>query len=350
MLYAMHEATYYASMPARLMARAARDFWSSPINPAASTELGRSLYAGADLFANVTRRYGRPAWGIDSVTIDGAPVRVRPVEIWRSPWVKLLHFVRDTADLRRARARGARTGRADRRPALRAPRDAAARHGAGVPCRTTRSTSPTGRTPATCRCSTGRFDFHDYIDQVSAMIRAIGPRAARGRGLPAGTAGAGGGRLMAEDDDPARPASLTFMGSPIDARLSPTVANRLAEERPFTWFQRRMIYTVPAALSGRAAARLSGLRAALQLHADEPRAAPGGAPALLRPPGQAATATPPTSIGSSTTSTSRSWTSPKSSTCRPSRSCSSSYLLPKGELTHRGRLVRPRGDHRHRRS
>ena len=37
--------------------------------------------------------------------------------------------------------------------------------------------------------------------------------------------------LMSEDGDPSRPASMTFMGSPIDARLSPTVTNRLAEER-----------------------------------------------------------------------------------------------------------------------
>ncbi|MDR3509694.1 MAG: polyhydroxyalkanoate depolymerase, partial [Caulobacteraceae bacterium] len=40
------------------------------------------------------------------------------------------------------------------------------------------------------------------------------------------------------------------MGSPIDARLSPTVTNKLAEERPFTWFQRSMIYTVPAPYPG----------------------------------------------------------------------------------------------------
>jgi poly(3-hydroxybutyrate) depolymerase len=36
--------------------------------------------------------------------------------------------------------------------------------------------------------------------------------------------------MMAEDDDPNRPASMTFMGSPIDARRSPTVPNELAEE------------------------------------------------------------------------------------------------------------------------
>jgi poly(3-hydroxybutyrate) depolymerase len=40
------------------------------------------------------------------------------------------------------------------------------------------------------------------------------------------------------------------MGSPIDARLSPTVTNKLAEERPFTWFQRQMIYTVPPPYPG----------------------------------------------------------------------------------------------------
>jgi poly(3-hydroxybutyrate) depolymerase len=50
---------------------------------------------------------------------------------------------------------------------------------------------------------------------------------------------------MAEDEHPNRPASMTFMGSPIDARLSPTVTNQLAEAKPFTWFKSNMIHTVP---------------------------------------------------------------------------------------------------------
>jgi poly(3-hydroxybutyrate) depolymerase len=56
--------------------------------------------------------------------------------------------------------------------------------------------------------------------------------------------------LMAEDEDPARPASMTFMGSPIDARLSPTVTNKLAVEKPFAWFQSNMIDTVPGPYPG----------------------------------------------------------------------------------------------------
>ena len=38
---------------------------------------------------------------------------------------------------------------------------------------------------------------------------------------------------------------MTYMGSPIDARKSPTVPNLLAEERSFEWFKEKMIYTVP---------------------------------------------------------------------------------------------------------
>src|SRR5688572_14169060 len=74
MLYSLYEAGYYGSTPLRMAARMTRDFWSSPLNPGRDSELGRRLYASADLLANLTRRYGRPAWGIDSVTINGLPV------------------------------------------------------------------------------------------------------------------------------------------------------------------------------------------------------------------------------------------------------------------------------------
>ena len=77
MLYALHEAAYYASTPMRQMALAARDFWGSPLNPAADTAVGRRMHAGADLFANITRRYGKPKWGIDTVKIGQVDVRVR---------------------------------------------------------------------------------------------------------------------------------------------------------------------------------------------------------------------------------------------------------------------------------
>jgi len=55
---------------------------------------------------------------------------------------------------------------------------------------------------------------------------------------------------MTRDANVCRPASMTFMGSPIDARLSPTVTNQLAEEKPFAWFKSNMIHTVPPPYPG----------------------------------------------------------------------------------------------------
>ena len=111
MLYTLHELGYQAAVPSRLAARAARDFWAHPLNPLAETDLGRLAYAGASFYADVTRRYVKPEWGIPSVSIDGQEVRVRPTTVWSSPWCDLLHVARDPADLRRA-------GRRELQPAV----------------------------------------------------------------------------------------------------------------------------------------------------------------------------------------------------------------------------------------
>ena len=63
MLYALQEYAYHAATPMRFAARLTRDCWNSAANPMANTEFGRNLYAAADLFSNVTRRYGKPQVG-----------------------------------------------------------------------------------------------------------------------------------------------------------------------------------------------------------------------------------------------------------------------------------------------
>jgi poly(3-hydroxybutyrate) depolymerase len=249
MLYTLHEASYHASTPLRMGARAMRDFWSSSVNLAADTRMGRTLYAGADLFANVTRRYGRPEWNIDSVNLEGVDIQVRPVVVWSSPWVRLTHFSRDAADMRRA-------GRTRSEPAVLivAPLSG---HYATLLRGTVQAFLRDHEVYVTDWSNArdvpmldGRFDFHDYVDHVRAMLSAIGPRAHVVAVCQPGPPVLAAASLMAEDADPNRPASMTFMGSPIDARLSPTATNKLAEERPFTWFQRQMIHTVPAPYPG----------------------------------------------------------------------------------------------------
>ena len=77
MLYALHEAAYYASTPLRIAARTARDFWGSTANPMRDTQAARTISAGADLFANLTRRYGKPDWNIDQVMVNAEDPKLR---------------------------------------------------------------------------------------------------------------------------------------------------------------------------------------------------------------------------------------------------------------------------------
>lgn len=249
MLYSLYEAGYYQAAPLRLAARMTRDFWSSPLNAWRESPLGRRLYASADLVANLTRRYGRPAWGVDAVRIDGRDVAVTPDVVWSSPWVKLTHFRRDPAGL-------AAAGRTRPEPAVLivAPLSG---HYATLLRGTVQAFLQDHEVYITDWSNArdvplleGRFDFHDYIDHVRRMLTLLGPRPHVVAVCQPGPAVLAAASLMSEDADPARPASMTIMGSPIDARLSPTVTNRLAEEKPFTWFESNMIYTVPPPYGG----------------------------------------------------------------------------------------------------
>ena len=244
MFYALHEAAYGLATPLRLTAEMTRDFWRSPLNPAGETDMGRTLFASADVVANMTRRYGKPAWRLDEVVINDRPVAVTCETPWRTPWVKLRLFRRDGADL-------AAAGASVDTPAVLivAPLSGhfatllrgtvlafLADHDVYVTDWSNARDVPIGA---------GRFGLADYIDTIGAMLRHIGRRAHVVAVCQPGPPVLAQTALMAADKDPSRPASLTLMGSPIDARLSPTAVNSLAEARPFAWFEARMIDTVP---------------------------------------------------------------------------------------------------------
>jgi poly(3-hydroxybutyrate) depolymerase len=244
MLYAFHELAYHSATPFRIGAQMARQFWTSPFNPASDTAIGRTAYASAEVFESLTRRYGKPSWGLETLDIDGHAVRTTEQVVWSSPWCRLVRFKRDAGDLRKA-------GKPSEAPAVLivAPLSG---HYATLLRGTVEgflqdhdvyvSDWENARQVPVLE---GRFDFYDYIDHVRAMLTAIGPRAHVVGVCQPGPPVLAACAVMAAGNDPNRPASMTFMGSPIDARLSPTVTNQLAEEKPFTWFRSNMIHTVP---------------------------------------------------------------------------------------------------------
>ena len=251
MLYTLVEMNRVAMAPLRVAAKASRAALRSPFNPWADTEFGKSMAAAADVFESTTRYYGKPDWLIDSTRINGVDVGITPTREWADTWCQLTHFKRDEVAYKEALPAKARV-----QPKLLivAPLSG---HYATLLRGTVEAFLPTHEVYITEWTDArmvplwqGGFDLDDYIDYIRAMLTHLGGGANVLAVCQPGPPVLAAISLMAEDKDPALPATMTFMGSPIDARQSPTVPNKLAEERRFSWFEERMIYTVPAPYPG----------------------------------------------------------------------------------------------------
>jgi polyhydroxyalkanoate depolymerase len=98
--------------------------------------------------------------------------------------------------------------------------------------------------------SEGRFGFDDHVDTLIRCLEAIGPGAHILAVCQPCVQALAAVALMAEDDNPAAPLSMTLMAGPIDTRVSPTAVNVLAMSHPIEWFERNLIFPVPLGLPG----------------------------------------------------------------------------------------------------
>lgn len=93
--------------------------------------------------------------------------------------------------------------------------------------------------------SAGRFGFEEYVDYVIRFLRDLGPHANVVAVCQPCVAALAAVAVMADDKDPCQPATLTLMGGPVDVRVSPTVVNDLATTHPLEWFRSQLISIVP---------------------------------------------------------------------------------------------------------
>ena len=56
--------------------------------------------------------------------------------------------------------------------------------------------------------------------------------------------------VMAQQNNPAQPRSMTLMAGPIDCRVNPTKVNELANKRDIAWFERMLTASVPMRYPG----------------------------------------------------------------------------------------------------
>ena len=251
MLYTAYELGHTALTPWRAAADLSAKFWKSPLNPASFNWVGRTAAASLDLFESVTRRYTKPEWGIETTEINGVSVPFTIEKACTMPFGNLLHFKRDEAAL--ADAHGGKAP-AQPRVLIVAPMSG---HYATLLRGTVEAMLPGHDVYITdwadardVPIAYGRFDVNTMIDYLIEFMGVIGPQAHTMAVCQPGPPLLAAIAYMSQHDDPNLPASMTIMGSPIDARQSPTVTNLLAEEQPFEWFETNMIQTVPAPYAG----------------------------------------------------------------------------------------------------
>lgn len=249
MLYSLYELGHLSVAPLRIAAMLQSSMLRSPFNPGADTEAARAMAAASDLFETVTRRYRKPAWNLPATEIASVEAAVTPKPVWSSPWCTLLHFERDADVLRKAHGE-----RSDPTVLIVAPMSG---HYATLLRGTVEAFLPEHEVYITDWADarqvpvlSGRFDYHDYVDHVMTMLRALGPDTHVVAVCQPGPPVLAAISMLAQEGDPCTPATMTYMGSPIDARRSPTAPNLLAERRSIEWFQENMIHTVPAIYPG----------------------------------------------------------------------------------------------------
>jgi poly(3-hydroxybutyrate) depolymerase len=243
--YQLHEMTHLALAPARAFSDITRVWFNNPINPLAHTQVGRNVAASAELFERLTRRYGKPIFGIASTTIDGKAVPVREEIVWQKAFCKLLHFERDWQ------------GRnAPRQPKLLIVAPLSGHHAtllrgtveAFLPYYDVYITEWVDARMAPL--ALGTFDLDDYVDYLIEICRLL---SAKADGIPLHTIAVcqpavpliSAVALLEKRGDPDVPASMTLMGGPIDTRRSPTAVNLLAQARGSEWFRRNCVHPVP---------------------------------------------------------------------------------------------------------
>jgi poly(3-hydroxybutyrate) depolymerase len=245
MLYDAYEVQRSFLAGASKLAGFGAGWLSNPANPWGYTSMGPVVGASLEVFAHATAPHGKPVFGIDSVHMRGRDVPVHEEILLRKPFGQLKHFYREGHD---------------EGPHLLivAPMSG---HYATLLRGTVERLLPTTdvyitdwRDAKLVPTSEGHFDLDDYIDYLIEFLELIGTKTGQRPHLlavcqpavPAFAATA----LMNEDKNRWRPRTLTMMGGPIDTREAPTAVNTLATQRPFSWFEQNVIATVPMIYPG----------------------------------------------------------------------------------------------------
>ena len=250
MLYDAYEVQRSLMAGASRMAGFGADWLNHPANPISYSSMGPLVAASLDVFSHASAPRGKPEFGLTETRVGKKIVAVEERIALRKPFGQLKHFTKEG---------GVKDGVRGQPPLLIvAPMSG---HYATLLRGTVERLLPKQdvyitdwRDAKQVPLADGSFDLDDYIDYLIAYCETIAAETGQRPhmlavcqpSVPALAATA----LMAAGKNAARPLTLTLMGGPIDTREAPTAVNTLATKRPFSWFERNVIATIPMVYPG----------------------------------------------------------------------------------------------------
>jgi poly(3-hydroxybutyrate) depolymerase len=198
----------------------------------------RKVTAACDVLSRLRLTHSRPAYNIQSVVTEGREVPIVEEAVQTLPFGTLLHFRKDDSTL------------PSQPPVLLvAPLSG---HFATLLRETARTLLQDHDVYITdwhnardVSLIHGAFSLDDYITYMMRFTEAIGPGVHMVAVCQPCVAALAATAIMAEDDNPAQPSSLTLMAGPVDCRVNPTEVNKLATSKPIEWFKKNLISHVP---------------------------------------------------------------------------------------------------------
>jgi polyhydroxyalkanoate depolymerase len=98
--------------------------------------------------------------------------------------------------------------------------------------------------------SAGEFGLDEFTAHIIHFLEVLGPGTHLMAVCQPTVSALMATAVLAADDSPLQPPTLTLMAGPIDTRISPTEVNRLATTHPIEWFEKAVVGTVPLRYRG----------------------------------------------------------------------------------------------------
>jgi polyhydroxyalkanoate depolymerase len=239
MLYALYQTATDVILPMRIWAAAAGQGFA--LGGQASAEKWRAASALCEMLSRSALSHHRPPFGIVETRIGNRTVPVTEEEAVVTPFATLLRFVKEGAPVQP-------------KVLVVAPLSG---HFATLLRDTVRVMLPDHDVYVTDWANArdiglwhGRFGFDEYVEHLIRFLEAMGPGSHVVAVCQPCVQALAAAAVMAEDDNPAQPRSLTLMAGPIDCRVNPTAVNDLATGRPIEWFEQNLISRVPLRFPG----------------------------------------------------------------------------------------------------